>query len=277
MTDPTTRTPAPTASAVWTRNRLPDVAALPGYRSVRCISCSTVALPAMPVVLCRKANALPLRRRKKAVRSTVAGECAWYRLGHGLMWRRAVVVVGSVGQLLTLGAPVMRIKFGSINAQQLPSSSEGRQAFNAMEHDFDGDVVKSIDSLLVLKFDGTSKDQGAALKAYAERLDATEGATSARITGVEGTTARVSVTFEGNAVSPCARRGCSSPEAARSSVAPATTGTGAKPARSPSRPCSPTRRLRNSYPCGLGIRRCLTGPGVCHLPGTAGAHTVMAR
>ena len=135
----------------------------------------------------------------------MAGEGAWYRFGHGLMRRRWVVVVGAVGLLLTLALPFSKIEFGSINAQQLPSSSEGRQVFNAMEHDFDGDAVKSIDSLLVLKSDGTSKEQGAALKAYAERLGATEGATSARISGVEGTTARVSVTFDGNPVSTHAR------------------------------------------------------------------------
>ncbi|MCT9081634.1 MMPL family transporter [Streptomyces fulvoviolaceus] len=164
---------------------------------------SLVALPALLAVMGPKVNAFPLRR-KKAGRSA-AGEGAWYRFGHGLMRRRWVVVVGAVGLLLTLALPFSKIEFGSINAQQLPSSSEGRQVFNAMEHDFDGDAVKFIDSLLVLKSDGTSKEQGAALKAYAERLGATEGATSARITGVEGTTARVSVTFDGNPVSTHAR------------------------------------------------------------------------
>ncbi|WP_328872723.1 MMPL family transporter [Streptomyces sp. NBC_00287] len=164
---------------------------------------SLVALPALLAVMGPKVNAFPLRR-KKAGRSA-AGEGAWYRFGHGLMRRRWLVVVGAVGLLLTLALPFSKIEFGSINAQQLPSTSEGRQVFNAMEHDFDGDAVKSIDSLLVLKSDGTSKEQGAALKAYAERLGATKGATSARISGVEGTTARVSVTYDGNPVSTHAR------------------------------------------------------------------------
>ncbi|QDO01784.1 MMPL family transporter [Streptomyces sp. S1A1-8] len=166
---------------------------------------SLVALPALLAVMGPKVNAFPLRRRKKAVHAAGAGEGSWYRFGHGLMRRRWVVVVGAVGLLVTLALPFSKIEFGSINAQQLPSTSEGRQVFNAMEHDFDGDAVKSIDSLLVLKSDGTSKDQGAALKAYAERLGATKDATSARITGVEGTTARVSVTFDGNAISTHAR------------------------------------------------------------------------
>ncbi|QIY75988.1 MMPL family transporter [Streptomyces sp. RLB1-33] len=166
---------------------------------------SLVALPALLAVMGPKVNAFPLRRRKKTVHAAGAGEGSWYRFGHGLMRRRWVVVVGAVGLLVTLALPFSKIEFGSINAQQLPSTSEGRQVFNAMEHDFDGDAVKSIDSLLVLKSDGTSKDQGAALKAYAERLGATKDATSARITGVEGTTARVSVTFDGNAISTHAR------------------------------------------------------------------------
>ncbi|MEV6382417.1 MMPL family transporter [Streptomyces sp. NPDC051773] len=165
---------------------------------------SLVALPAVLAVLGPKVNALPLRRRK-TVRPASAGEGSWYRFGHGLMRRRGFVVVGAVGLLLVLALPFSRIEFGSINAQQLPSGSEGRQVFTTMEQDFDSDAVKSIDSLLVLKSDGTSKEQGAALRAYAERLGATEGATSARITGVEGDTARVSVSFDGEAVSTHAR------------------------------------------------------------------------
>ncbi|ANS70218.1 membrane tranport protein [Streptomyces lincolnensis] len=165
---------------------------------------SLVALPALLAVLGPKVNAFPLRR-KKSVHPTTAGEGSWYRFGHGLMRRRWIVVVGAVGLLLTLALPFSKIEFGSINAQQLPSSSQGRQVFTTMERDFDGDAVKSIDSLLVLKSAATSKEQGAELQAYAERLGATEGATGARITGTEGTTARVSVTYDGNPVSTQAR------------------------------------------------------------------------
>ncbi|MEW2395628.1 MMPL family transporter [Streptomyces sp. NPDC046862] len=74
-----------------------------------------------------------------------------------------------------------------------------------MEHDFDGDAVKSIDSLLLLRSDGTPKEQGAALQAYAERLGATEGATNAQITDIGGSTARVSVAYDGNPISTHAR------------------------------------------------------------------------
>ncbi|MFI9173632.1 MMPL family transporter [Streptomyces lincolnensis] len=165
---------------------------------------SLVALPALLAVLGPKVNAFPLRRKKSA-RPTTAGEGSWYRFGHGVMRRRWIVVVGAVGLLLTLALPFSKIEFGSINAQQLPSSSQGRQVFTTMERDFDGDAVKSIDSLLVLKSAATSREQGAELQAYAERLGATEGATGARITGAEGTTARVSVTYDGNAISTQAR------------------------------------------------------------------------
>ncbi|QIY68900.1 hypothetical protein HEP84_06475 [Streptomyces sp. RLB1-33] len=78
--------------------------------------------PAPAAVLCPKANAFQLRRCKKAVRSTMASEGAWCRLGRGLLRRQAIVVVGTVGLLLALGAPFMRIEFGSINVQQLSSS-----------------------------------------------------------------------------------------------------------------------------------------------------------
>jgi uncharacterized membrane protein YdfJ with MMPL/SSD domain len=166
---------------------------------------SLIALPATLAVLGPKVNAFSLRRRKKAAGPTATGGGAWSRFGYGVMRRPAVVVVGTAALLLTLALPFSKIEFGSINAQQLPSSSQGRQVFNTMERDFDSDAVKSIDSLLVLKSDATSKEQGTALQAYAQRLGATEGATSARITGAEGTTARVSVTFDGNAISTEAR------------------------------------------------------------------------
>lgn len=89
---------------------------------------SLVALPALLAVMGPKVNAFPLRRRKKTVHAAGAGEGSWYRFGHGLMRRRWVVVVGAVGLLVTLALPFSKIEFGSINAQQLPSTSEAARS-----------------------------------------------------------------------------------------------------------------------------------------------------
>ncbi|MFJ7073652.1 MMPL family transporter [Streptomyces sp. NPDC098781] len=160
---------------------------------------SIIALPAALGLLGSKVNALSLRRRNKAPRQE--GQGAWYRLAQGLMRRPALVTIGTLAILLALAAPFRNIEFGISDARQLPNSAEGRQVQNALDRDFDSDAIKSIDSLLVLKTEATSPEQGAALQAYAERLGRTEGATGAKITGATGTTARVSVTFDGPEVS----------------------------------------------------------------------------
>ncbi|MFJ9739217.1 MMPL family transporter [Streptomyces sp. NPDC101166] len=170
---------------------------------------SLIALPAALAVLGPKVNALSLRRRKPAApagrTAGAGGQGAWYRLAHGLMRRPAAVGLGTLVVLVALALPALRIEFGANDARQLPDSAEGRKVHNTMERDFDGDAVKSIDALLTLKGDAASPQQGAAVQAYAGRLGATEGAKGAEITGATGTTARVSVTFEGTAVSPEAR------------------------------------------------------------------------
>lgn len=54
-----------------------------------------------------------------------------------------------------------------------------------MERDFDADAVKSIDSLFVLKSDVTSKQQGAALQAYAEYRVSAGPAVADHVQGLE--------------------------------------------------------------------------------------------
>ncbi|MFC4608151.1 MMPL family transporter [Streptomyces maoxianensis] len=160
---------------------------------------SLIALPAALAAMGPRVNALSLRRKKRA--APASGEGPWYRLAHGLMRRPVAVSVVTLGVLLALAAPFLRIEFGANDARQLPNSAEGRQVHNIMERDFDGDGIKSIDSLLTLARDAKSKEQGAELQAYADRLGKVPGAKGAQITGVEGTTARVSVKFDGVAVS----------------------------------------------------------------------------
>ncbi|WP_406267281.1 MMPL family transporter [Streptomyces sp. NBC_00191] len=171
---------------------------------------SIIALPAALAVMGPKVNALSLRRKKRAAQAPAArteaqGEGAWYRLAHVLMRRPVAITVVTLGVLIALASPFLRIDFGANDARQLPNSAEGRQVHNMLEKDFDGDGVKSIDSLLTLAGEATSKEQGAALQAYADKLGKVPGAKGAQITGAEGTTARVSVKFDGVAVSSPAR------------------------------------------------------------------------
>ncbi|MGR8007773.1 MMPL family transporter [Streptomyces hypolithicus] len=163
---------------------------------------SIIALPAALAVMGPKVNSLSLRRKKRAqAPAKAAGTGAWFKLAHTLMRRPVAVAVVTLGVLVALAVPFLRIEFGANDARQLPNSAEGRQVHNIMEKGFEGDGVKAIDSLLTLAGDAKSQEQGAALQAYADRLAAVPGAKDAQISGAEGTTARISVTFDGVAVS----------------------------------------------------------------------------
>ncbi|MFJ1800251.1 MULTISPECIES: MMPL family transporter [unclassified Streptomyces] len=166
---------------------------------------SIIALPAALAVMGPKVNALSLRRKKGATAPEAKDEGPWFRLAHGLMRRPVAVAVVALAVMLALAVPFLRIDFGANDARQLPDSAEGRQVHNIMERDFEGDGVKSIDALLKLSGDAKSPEQGAALQAYAERLAKVPGAKDAQISGVEGTSGRVSVSFDGVAVSSEAR------------------------------------------------------------------------
>ena len=134
---------------------------------------SIIALPAALAVMGPKVNALSLRRKKPAAQAPAAqaqGEGAWYKLAHVLMRRPVTITVVTLGVLIALASPFLRIDFGANDARQLPNTAEGRQVHNMLEKDFDGDGVKSIDSLLTLAGEATSKEQGAALHAYADKL-----------------------------------------------------------------------------------------------------------
>ncbi|MER7700985.1 MULTISPECIES: MMPL family transporter [unclassified Streptomyces] len=166
---------------------------------------SIIALPAALAVMGPKVNALSLRRKKGGPAPAAKDEGPWFRLAHGLMRRPVAVAVVALAVMLALAVPFLRIDFGANDARQLPDSAEGRQVHNIMERDFEGDGVKSIDALLKLSGDAKSPEQGAALQAYAERLAKVPGAKDAQISGMEGSSGRVSISFDGVAVSSEAR------------------------------------------------------------------------
>jgi trehalose monomycolate/heme transporter len=166
---------------------------------------SVIALPAALAVMGPKVNSLSLRRNKGEVAPSTTDQGAWFRLAHGLMRRPVAVTVATLAVMLALAVPFLRIDFGANDARQLPDSAEGRQVHNMMERDFEGDGVKSIDALLKLPGDAKSAARGAELQAYADRLGKVPGAKDARISGVAGTSGRVSVSFDGVAVSAEAR------------------------------------------------------------------------
>ncbi|MET8871911.1 MMPL family transporter [Nocardia sp. NPDC004604] len=163
---------------------------------------SLIALPAALGVLGHRVNALSLWKQ----RSAVPGDGGfWYRLAHGVMRRPIAVTAVAVALLLVLAAPLLKIDFGANDARQLPETAEGRQVFEMLADDFDGDGAKTIDAVLKLSGPADTPAQQSELTAYATRLDSVAGVRNAQITGVEGTMARVSVSYDGAAVSKSSR------------------------------------------------------------------------
>ena len=163
---------------------------------------SLVALPAVLALLGPRINALSLWKQRSVIPSATG---FWYRLSQGVMRRPVLVASAAVVLLLALAAPVLRIQFGVNDARQLPNSAQGRQVFNMLQTDFPDGGAKTIDAVLVLPAGVNAPAQQTALGSYAKRLGAVPGARSAQVTGAAGDVARVSVDYDGVAVSTSSR------------------------------------------------------------------------
>ncbi|MFE3025306.1 MMPL family transporter [Nocardia tengchongensis] len=163
---------------------------------------SLVALPAALSLLGHRINALSLWKQRSVIPSATG---FWYRLAQGVMRRPVVVATAAVALLLVLASPLVRIEFGVNDARQLPDSAQGRQAFNMLEKDFPSGAAKTIDAVVVLPANADTPNQQAALADYTHRLAGVAGAGRAEITGAQGTVARISVAYEGVAVSKPSR------------------------------------------------------------------------
>ena len=163
---------------------------------------SLVALPAVLALLGENINRLSLWKQ----RSVIPGATGfWFRLSQGVMRRPVLVATAAVVLLLALASPVVRIQFGVNDPRQLPNSAQGRQVFNLLQTDFPDGGAKTIDAVLELPAAVDTPAQQAALDSYAKRLAAVPGARSAQITGAAGDVARVSVDYDGVAVSTPSR------------------------------------------------------------------------
>ncbi|WP_433192804.1 MMPL family transporter [Nocardia sp. CA-107356] len=163
---------------------------------------SLVALPAALAVLGPRVNALALWKQ----RSVIPGHGGfWYRLAHAVMHRPIAVAAIATGLLLVVAAPLLNIEFGANDARQLPNSAQGRQVYTIMERDFDGDGAKTIDAVLTLRGQAEMPEQQRELAAYADRLRGVSGVRNAQVSGAVGDHARVSVSYDGAAVSKSSR------------------------------------------------------------------------
>ncbi|GAA1868153.1 MMPL family transporter [Actinomadura bangladeshensis] len=161
-----------------------------------CMVAALTVLPALLAVLGPKVNALPVRRRRRSESRT---DGWWGRLAHSVMRRPVVYVVATVALLLALGGPFLRINWGGVDARAMPEGAEARVVAEALETQFPRNATSPIEAVVT----GTS--DRAAVQAYGDRLAAVPGVTGAEVTGAQGATTRIALTYRAEPNSDAAR------------------------------------------------------------------------
>ena len=102
---------------------------------------SLTVLPAVLGMLGHRVNALrlPFLRRRGE------GGAFWGRLARAVLRRPVAVMVSTVGLLLLLGLPFLRIEFGTVDARALPADNEVRVVAEALLADFPGQSTSPLE------------------------------------------------------------------------------------------------------------------------------------
>jgi RND superfamily putative drug exporter len=154
---------------------------------------SLTVLPAVLGMLGERVNALrlPFLRRR-------AGSGAfWGRLARAVLRRPVAVMVSTVGLLLLLGLPFLRIEFGTVDARALPADDEVRVVAEALLADFPGQSTSPLEVAVV----GGTTD----LQDYVAALEAVPGVASVTERGTADGVAGLTVTSLADPLSDAAR------------------------------------------------------------------------
>ena len=176
-----------------------------GYGGVATVAVDVIAaltvLPALLAVLGHRVNALAVR---KSVRSgaVVKGETegGWYRLAHAVMRRPVAFASVIVILLLALGAPFLRVSWGTVDATSLPANSTARQVQEALTNEFPANSTNPIEAVV------TGVPGPAQLTAYTSRIAAVPGVTGVQVSARHGTSVRLDVGYTPQPASPQARQ-----------------------------------------------------------------------
>jgi putative drug exporter of the RND superfamily len=139
---------------------------------------SIVSLPALLAVVGHRIDALRVLPRRAQRREE---DGFWYRTARRVMRRPVPVAVGVVVILLLLGAPFLRVAFGTPDDRVLPESAPSRVANEILRNDFEGNSAQSFPVVLP----ETGSDGTAAADALAADVSALDGV--ARVDGPTGT------------------------------------------------------------------------------------------
>jgi RND superfamily putative drug exporter len=177
-----------------------------GYGGVATVAVDVIAaltvLPALLAVLGHRVNALAVR---KSIRNPVSpadneADGGWYRFARAVMRRPVAIASVIVIVLLALGAPFLRISWGSTDASALPASSAARQVQGALTSDFPANSTNPIEAVVT----GVTNQER--LTAYTARVGAIPGVAGVQVTARQGTSVRLDVGYTPPPDSPQARQ-----------------------------------------------------------------------
>jgi RND superfamily putative drug exporter len=177
-----------------------------GYGGVATVAVDVIAaltvLPALLAVLGHRVNALAVRKSIRNSAPPVDNEAhgGWYRFARAVMRRPVAIASVIVIVLLALGAPFLRISWGSTNATALPATSAARQVQEALTSEFPANSTNPIEAVVT----GVTNQER--LTAYAARVGAIPGVAGVQVTARQGTSVRLDVGYTPQPDSPQARQ-----------------------------------------------------------------------
>ena len=128
-----------------------------------------VVLPAVLAVLGPRGNALAPKRLARAAEHDArpAESGAWYRLSRFVMRRPAQIAIASATFLIVLGIPFWGVRFISVDASVLPTTTSARQVDDALKQQFPPNRTAPLDVVVGAP---AGSQQVKALAARIERL-----------------------------------------------------------------------------------------------------------
>ncbi|MGY1695142.1 MMPL family transporter [Geodermatophilus sp. SYSU D00814] len=160
-------------------------------------------LPALLAVLGPRVDALSLRslgRRRRRPAHARERDGAWYRIAHSVMRRPVVYAVVVGGLLVALALPFARAEFGGIDVRAMPEGAESRVVAETIERDFPPSPSGPVEAVVTLPGAADSPEGAAALQSYVAAVAAVPGVDGAAVAEVAGSTARVVVAADVNAM-----------------------------------------------------------------------------
>ena len=154
---------------------------------------SLTVLPAVLGMLGERVNAL----RLPFLRRRTGSSAFWGRLARAVLRRPVAVMVSTIGLLLLLGLPFLRIEFGTVDARALPADNEVRIVAEALLDEFPGQSTSPLEVAVVGGPTG--------LQDYVAALEAVPGVSAVTELGTADGVAGLTVTQLADPLSDAAR------------------------------------------------------------------------